>query len=488
LGSVLEALYLLGRWDEIQARANAALDAEPEQWSMINVWMPRCRVALARGNLIAAAADLAAMTTVPGATGDAHYGADLAALEAALAAARGDLQSASARAGEALEIAASSDDVAGHLGIAALAIRIKADALDAAQLTGHRASPAATRGRAEHILATAHESMTRTASAGGCHSLVLALLETLARAELSRIPGPADPGLWHQVAASELAGPYLAGYARLQQAASLLARRRREATAALRDAEAAGRPLAAAPLRAQIATLARRARIDLAEPGPAPPPAPDPAGLTPREREVITLLSDGLSNAEIAKTSTSAKRPPACTCPTSCANLASPAVSKPPPQPTASPPEEQQISLRPADAAVGIHMEMADLPDAHRCCSLECMSEDGGRSATECSIWPARRESLYKLAATQIGGYLRTGRGRTPVTGRDPFSGLVYADLADSVRPGPGPASFGVVWSRAGQRPRRDNRTRPALAGRRGSDGAASWCVLLERKDRGVGA
>jgi len=58
----LEALYLLGRWDEIQARANAALDAEPEQWSMINVRMPRCRVALARGNLTAAA-DLAAMTT-----------------------------------------------------------------------------------------------------------------------------------------------------------------------------------------------------------------------------------------------------------------------------------------------------------------------------------------------------------------------------------------------------------------------------------------
>jgi hypothetical protein len=29
---------------------------------------------------------------------------------------------------------------------------------------------------------------------------------------------------------------------------------------------------------------------------------------------------------------------------------------------------------------------------------------------------------------------LRTGRVRTPVTERDPFSGLVYADLADPVR------------------------------------------------------
>jgi DNA-binding NarL/FixJ family response regulator len=118
-----------------------------------------------------------------------------------------------------------------------------------------------------------------------------------------RIPGPADPGQWHQVAASELAGPYLAGYAQLQEAAGLLARRRRrEATAALRDAENAAVRLAAAPMRAEVTALARRARIDLASPAPVPPPDLNPAGLTPREREVITLLSDGLSNAEIART------------------------------------------------------------------------------------------------------------------------------------------------------------------------------------------
>jgi DNA-binding CsgD family transcriptional regulator/tetratricopeptide (TPR) repeat protein len=303
LASVLEALYQLGRWDEIQARASAALDDEPEPWTMVGVLLPRCRVALARGNLTAAAADLAAMTAVPGTTDDAYYGADLAGLDAALAAARGDLDRATGRAGDALVIAASTDDVARHLGIAALAVRIEADALDAARLTGHRADPAASRARAERILATAHDAMTRMADTMGCASPVFSLLEILAGAQLSRIPGPADPGLWHQVAASGLADPYLAGYARLQQATSLLARRRRrEAAASLQDAEAAAVRLAATPIRAEIATLARRARIDLAAPAPAPPPDPGPAGLTPREREVITLLSDGLSNAEIART------------------------------------------------------------------------------------------------------------------------------------------------------------------------------------------
>ncbi|MGN6682324.1 MAG: helix-turn-helix transcriptional regulator, partial [Streptosporangiaceae bacterium] len=303
LGSILEALYLLGRWDEIQHRASAALDAEPEPWSMIPLRLTRCRVAVARGDITPAAADLAAMSAVPGATSDTDYGTDLATLDAALAAASGDLPRASIRAENALQIAASADDLTRHLGVVAVAVRIEADSFDSARLGGQRADLATFRARAEHILATAHVATARIAHAGGCHSPVIALLGALAQAELSRMPGPADPELWHHVAASELADPHLVGYARLQQAASLLARRqRRDATIALREAEAAARQLDATPMHTQISTLARRARIDLAAPAFAPPPEPDPVGLTPREREVIALLSDGLSNAEIART------------------------------------------------------------------------------------------------------------------------------------------------------------------------------------------
>jgi DNA-binding CsgD family transcriptional regulator/tetratricopeptide (TPR) repeat protein len=302
LGRFLEALYLLGRWDEVQARASAAVADEPEPWNVVMVRIPRCRVALARGDLAGAAADLAAMTAVPGATGDAYHGATLASLDAALSAARGDLAGAAGRADNALKIISATDDVMRHLSITALAVRIEADAVDAARLTGRRADPAEARARAQRIRAAADGAVARIARADGSDRPVFTLFETLIDAQLSRIPGPADPSLWDQVATHDLAGPFLAGYARLQQAAGLLAhRRRREATIALREAEAVAGRLGAAPMHAEIADLARRARLDLAEPGPTPRD-PDPVGLTQRELEVIRLLSDGLSNAEIART------------------------------------------------------------------------------------------------------------------------------------------------------------------------------------------
>jgi DNA-binding CsgD family transcriptional regulator len=302
-GSISQALYLLGRWDEIQHRAAAALDTGPEPWSMIPVRLIRCRVLLARGDLTAAADELAAMSAVPGATSDASYGADLAVLDASLAAGRGDLQRARTRADAALQIVGSTDDLARHLAITALAVRIQADTLDSARLTGQRADLAALRTRAEHIVAAAQDAVARIGLAGGCQSPVFTLLGTLGQAELSRIPGPADFSLWHQVAASEVADPHLVGYARLRQAASLLThRRRREATAALQEAEAIASRLAAMPMRTEITTLAHRARIALAAPAATAPSERDPARLTPREREVITLLGNGLSNGQIART------------------------------------------------------------------------------------------------------------------------------------------------------------------------------------------
>ncbi|WP_170324090.1 response regulator transcription factor [Cryptosporangium phraense] len=57
--------------------------------------------------------------------------------------------------------------------------------------------------------------------------------------------------------------------------------------------------LGAAPLLGEVTALARRKRISLGEVVPTQRPAP--GGLTPREREVLALLCDGLTNRQMAR-------------------------------------------------------------------------------------------------------------------------------------------------------------------------------------------
>jgi DNA-binding CsgD family transcriptional regulator len=126
-------------------------------------------------------------------------------------------------------------------------------------------------------------------------------------AEWTRLAGSSDPGTWHAAAKTweSLGWPHRAGYAWWRQAQAQLDAGQPAAAAAAALRAAAAAADGHAPLLAQIAALAQRARIPLqalpaaaGEPAPAPQPAA-PYGLTERELMVLRLLAAGRTNAQI---------------------------------------------------------------------------------------------------------------------------------------------------------------------------------------------
>ncbi len=136
---------------------------------------------------------------------------------------------------------------------------------------------------------------------------VVAVSRAMCAAELSRIGEPGDPAPWADAGrqAAAVGDRYRAAYAGWREAEALLVAGgdRSAVQALLRDAYAVAVELGAEPLREQLESLGRRARIVLSD-DLADAPAADQAlaelELTPREVEVLALVGDGLTNREIA--------------------------------------------------------------------------------------------------------------------------------------------------------------------------------------------
>jgi DNA-binding CsgD family transcriptional regulator len=140
----------------------------------------------------------------------------------------------------------------------------------------------------------------------------------IATAEAARAEGNSAGTEWAAAADhwKQLGRPWYLAYAQYRQAEALLVAgdERSGAAMLLAAARATAESLEASPLRAAIDGLARRARLDLpSSPGAAsaaadtspqaevgPDVAPDPFGLTPREREVLALVAGGQTNKRIA--------------------------------------------------------------------------------------------------------------------------------------------------------------------------------------------
>ncbi len=124
--------------------------------------------------------------------------------------------------------------------------------------------------------------------------------EAAARCEVARAAGEDTGADWLRVADAWDAAPepYRAAYARIRGAEALLRDGDRELAASLlADAHAIADRIGATHLATLAGDMARRGRLRSPAPDAADPD--NPFHLTPREREVLALVAEGLSDREI---------------------------------------------------------------------------------------------------------------------------------------------------------------------------------------------
>ncbi|HEY6886924.1 MAG TPA: AAA family ATPase [Solirubrobacter sp.] len=271
--------------------------------TFINDALRRIELALGRGDhdqarrLLDEARDVAADTREP------QWIGPLGSLRAELERRTGDLDAARAAIDDALDrLDFCSQDVARMARVAATGVRVEADAAVRARDLGE--DPSFAVGSAAALIARVE------ACAEGDRPVEAAFL-TSARAEEARAQGADDPDLWSAAVAAwqALGRPYRAAQALRRKAEAQLARGDRDiAAASAAEALSAAQAIGAAWLASEIEGFALRARLrlepDESSPAPALPATDageDPFGLTPRERQVLSLLADGRTNREIGQ-------------------------------------------------------------------------------------------------------------------------------------------------------------------------------------------
>jgi len=298
------ALLRLGRWDEATALVIEA-DTVSGNCTM-SVDMLQAEVALRRGKFDEAADAIKRLDDRSRSLEDVQFRGEFHMLRAALALERARPQDALDDVDHALALATITEDRIYTPQMCLLGIQALVD------LAGQRRTDdgGSVDGRDElrrraAALAEEAERIAAPLDPDGSPILLAAASALQCRAEESRLAG-SDPVLWDRAASTwaHLAYAFQVAYCRWREAEALLigSRRRSGASASLRTAWAIAVELGAVPLRERIESLARTARIGLeARPEPHGRSAGVRAGLTPREIEVLGLLTDGLTDAQIGE-------------------------------------------------------------------------------------------------------------------------------------------------------------------------------------------
>jgi DNA-binding CsgD family transcriptional regulator/tetratricopeptide (TPR) repeat protein len=296
LANAIDALYLQGRWDEALGRLPDGPPARGYATSAATLSLAAARVLAATGRFGPAEEQLAAAGDRLGTTAHANLRVQAAIYRAEMALWQGRPAEALGRLHAAAPAfdGAARDPFAVHM--AALGLRAVADL-----------GPAGAVGRTGSVDAAGERYaawVDALPDLPGAPAETLAL-HALARAELTRVVDAPDPRCWAGVAAAwdAFGCPHRRAYALWREAEAWLRDRRGRRAAQQRLVTAAeiATKLGALPLLQHVEALAARSRLELTgERRPAPEPAP--YELTPREREVLTLIAAGCTNRQIART------------------------------------------------------------------------------------------------------------------------------------------------------------------------------------------
>lgn len=301
--------YTLGRWGDARdlLRANAGYDPGGDGASIYRL-ANSLPLLVSEGSFDEADAGLAQALQLIGAGTGAQFVGPIRVAVAELALWRGNAEDGLAAVERALDHLASTDDRIETMRLCRVGARAAADLAEQARA---RHDDVAVADAQRRFAAIRHrlESLRPRSGAPG-PSRAMATEEIHIAAEAGRVDGRSDPAAWKAAAEGWVAyeRPYHAAYAQWRAAEAALASGDRVGAG---DALRAARPIAvglgARPLLSEMDTLARRARLDLSSDGDAPDisaeeaEAADPFGLTPREREVLALLSEGRTNRQIAE-------------------------------------------------------------------------------------------------------------------------------------------------------------------------------------------